>query len=687
MNGDGRRRPAEARWVYGVSAAMIAAGVALVARGSSPPPATSLPRFEPHGRDVGVALGIEEGPSNAEVAAEVKRNGFYAGTPVGAGDCVGCHRDVAAQWASSAHRFSSFNNPYYRVATDAFRDEKGAVPSRFCGNCHEPFLVATGAMDRPAIDRGTRAAQAGVTCLVCHSISHVDREGNGRYEADLRPVPTAKGVHGPRLRPALMSQAQFCAACHKVGLGVDVTAGERWLRGQNDYDAWHVSAVAGNGAGSVYRPTETKLCQDCHMPLEPAVQGDAGAKNGMVRSHRFLGANTALPHLRGDAEQERRTLENLRGRASLALLWSGPARVDALMRARGVGHRFPGGTMDSNEVWLEVTALDAAGKAIAVSGARGRDGALDGEAHLVRAQPVDAGGAPLARRDPQHQRGVAFDMALTPSDPQVVRYEVPKGTARVRARLLYRKFTASYAAFACADLPASTRSRCLDLPIAEIAIAELAAGAPRTDDPGTLVDWGIALADATADHAEEGRAPLEAARAMWPTRVEPLLGLARLSYRLGQTDDVVRYAAEARARVADHPAALALETRALLDAFRFSAARPVAEQLARRLPGDRIALGLVARARGLTGDAAGALTAADGLLAIDPESEDGFYQRSLALAELGRPDDAERAAARYEQFRVSSETDLSLRDAWRRSHPGHADESEPCHTHRLKRLR
>jgi hypothetical protein len=97
--------------------------------------------------------------------------------------------------------------------------------------------------------------------------------------------------------------------------------------------------------------------------------------------------------------------------------------------------------MDSNEVWLEVTAFNAAGKVIAKSGARGRDGALDKDAHLVRAQPVDARGAPLARRDPQHQRGMAFDAALTPSDPQVVRYEVPPGTARVRARLLYRKFT------------------------------------------------------------------------------------------------------------------------------------------------------------------------------------------------------------------------------------------------------
>src|SRR4029079_5929339 len=194
-----------------------------------------------------------------------------------------------------------------------------------------------------------------------------------------------------------------------------------------------------NGAGSVYRPDKAKTCQDCHMPLEPAVQGDAGAKNGMVRSHRFLGANTALPHLRGDADQERRTLDNLRGRASLALLWSGPSRVDALMRARGVGHRFPGGTMDSNEVWLEVTALDARGKVIGVSGARDRGGALAPDTHLVRAQPVDGRGAPIARRDPQHQRGMAFDAALTPSDPQVVRFEVPRGTARVRARLLYSK--------------------------------------------------------------------------------------------------------------------------------------------------------------------------------------------------------------------------------------------------------
>ena len=170
-------------------------------------------------------------------------------------------------------------------------------------------------------------------------------------------MPVATTMASPRTRSDVDSTASGSANPYS-----SMRRTSERLRGQNDYDAWHISAVSGNGAGSVYRPDKAKTCQDCHMPLEPAVQGDSGAKNGMVRSHRFLGANTALPHLRGDAEQEQRTMENLRGRASLALLWSGPARVDALMRARGVGHRFPGGTMDSNEVWLEVTAFNAAGK-------------------------------------------------------------------------------------------------------------------------------------------------------------------------------------------------------------------------------------------------------------------------------------------------------------------------------------
>jgi tetratricopeptide (TPR) repeat protein len=124
----------------------------------------------------------------------------------------------------------------------------------------------------------------------------------------------------------------------------------------------------------------------------------------------------------------------------------------------------------------------------------------------------------------------------------------------------------------------------------------------------------------------------------------------------------------------------------MLDAYRFRAALPTAERLAARLPSDRTALTLLARARGLTGDAAGALDAAQRILVIDPESEEGHYQRAVALADLGRHADSQAALARYEQHRMASETDLLLRNRWRALHPGSPDESEPCHTHQLSPL-
>jgi len=215
----------------------------------------------------------------------------------------------------------------------------------------------------------------------------------------------------------------------------------------------------------------------------------------------------------------------------------------------------------------------------------------------------------------------------------------------------------------------------------EIGAAEIAAGAPVPDDFALLTDWGIALAQATADHADEARAPLVRARALEPGRVEPVLGLARLALLLGQTDEVVRLGEEARRLAPQHPAPHTLAAQALLAAYRGAQALAAAERLALRLPGDRTSLVLLARARGLTGDATGALAAADGVLAIDPESEDGHYHRALALVELGRHDEAALALGRYERHRATVETDLVLRNRWRADNAGEADEPEPCHTH------
>ena len=77
--------------------------------------------------------------------------------------------------------------------------------------------------------------------------------------------------------------------------------------------------------------------------------------------------------------------------------------------------------------------------------------------------------------------------------------------------------------------------------------------------------------------------------------------------------------------------------------------------------------------------------AADRLLAIEPESEDGHHQRMLALRELGRTAEAAQAEARYLLHRRPVERDQELRQRFRSRHPERDQEDVPAHTHALRR--
>ena len=90
-------------------------------------------------------------------------------------------------------------------------------------------------------------------------------------------------------------------ACFTVG-----TAGRaRGLKAQ-----WATSAASGQGARSFYYPPAPQQCSGCHMPLVDST--DPAARNGKVRSHRFIGANTALPFVNHDQEQLKLTQDFLR---------------------------------------------------------------------------------------------------------------------------------------------------------------------------------------------------------------------------------------------------------------------------------------------------------------------------------------------------------------------------------------
>ncbi len=238
--------------------------------------------------------------------------------------CGECHKDIYAQFESSAHHFASFNNQFYRKSIEYMQDTVGTQPSKWCAGCHDHAVFFNGRFDRPIREQiDTPEAQAGLACTSCHAITHVASSmGNGDYTIEypplhelassknkyirlmdnfmtnLDPAPHRGVFMKPFMRGA--NSPEFCAACHKVHLDVPVNH-YRWFRGFNEYDNWQASGVSGQGARSFYYPAQSQTCAECHMPLVDSQ--DPGNKNGKVHSHRFPAANTALPYVNEDKEQ------------------------------------------------------------------------------------------------------------------------------------------------------------------------------------------------------------------------------------------------------------------------------------------------------------------------------------------------------------------------------------------------
>src|SRR4051794_27988773 len=272
--------------------------------------------------------------------------------------CQRCHADIYKQWQSSAHHFSSFNNQWYRKSIEYMQDRIGTKPSKWCGGCHDPAVLYAGMMDTPIKQIVHRPeAQAGLGCMMCHSIANVKStmgqadfylEYPKLHELAATKNSVARAFHdfliklNPEphrrvfLKPFMRDQTpEFCSSCHKVHLDIPVNS-YRWLRGFNEYDNWQASGVSGEGARSFYYPKKPSKCADCHMPLVDSQ--DPAAKNGKVRSHRFAAANTALPFVNGDAAQLKAVQDFLRdGQVSVdifGIVRSSPSETAAAGRSQ-----------------------------------------------------------------------------------------------------------------------------------------------------------------------------------------------------------------------------------------------------------------------------------------------------------------------------------------------------------------
>ncbi len=417
--------------------------------------------------------------------------------------CKKCHQDVYDDWFHSAHHFSSFNNPAYlasiRETREVLMKRDGNIKaSRWCAGCHDPVPFFSGAFDDPDYDMVNHpTARAGITCTVCHVITHVNStRGNADYviEEPLQYpftysdnpllqfinntlVKAKPEFHKKTFLKPFHKTAEFCSVCHKVSLPKELTAYKEFLRGQNHYDNFLLSGTAGVSLRSFYYPkTAEPNCHECHAP--PVESDDFGAREfaGMsglrVHDHTFLGANTAVAWWAKEDDAVQAHMKFLKECMSVDLfgLREGDAvdgklmaplrpRVPAVepgktylletvVRNRTVAHLFTQGTTDSNEVWLEVT-LTSGERLIGKSGGMSADGEVDRWSHFLNVFMLDRHGNRINRRNAQDIFVPLYNHQIPPGSAQTVHYRftVPQdipGPIEATVRLWYRKFDKEY---------------------------------------------------------------------------------------------------------------------------------------------------------------------------------------------------------------------------------------------------
>lgn len=667
--------------------------------------------------------------------------------------CLRCHEDAYKGWFHSAHHFSSFNNPFYLFSVNetrqvGLRTDGHVKSSRWCAGCHDVVPFFSGAFDDPNYDiHNDPTAKAGITCTACHAITHInDTTGNAAYTIDEpvhypfayssnaalqwinnQLVKAKPDFHKKTFLKPFMKTEEFCSTCHKVGLPFEVTKYKEFLRGQNHYDAFLLSG-AGHGARSFYYPPKAeKNCNDCHMPLQPSEDFAAKFFNPtnksqrFIHSHLFPSANTALPHVRGDhhiiPEHARFSTNSLRVdifgvkeggsidgpliaplRPAVPALQPGRSYLlEVVLRTLRVAHPFSQGTVDSNEIWVEVEGRSG-GRVVARSGGMGRFNEVDPWSHFVNVYMIDKDGNRIDRRNPQNIFTPLYNNQIPPGAGFVVHYSftVPGDLTEpltFDVKLNYRKFDTIYFNYVFA--PGWTNGQPFrvtnDLPIRMIARDTLTfpidgLTGSVTNGPSGIPEWqrwndyGIGLLNKGDKGSEKGEL-VQAEHAF--ANVERLgrwdgpVNLARVYLKEGRLDETA--AALQRAAVFDPPpprwtvawlTGLANKQNGYLDraisdfrsvledrypelderGFDFSRDYEVINELGTTLfERAKIERGDPARQRALLDEA---IRRFQDTLAIDSENVTAHYNLALIHAQLGEETQAAEHRALHERYRV-----------------------------------
>ncbi|HKV37819.1 MAG TPA: tetratricopeptide repeat protein [Blastocatellia bacterium] len=475
----------------------------------------------------GGLLELDRAPSgNSQQRFAPSNSGTLDGGYINATDffsasrCAGCHHDTHAMWSASLHR-NAAREPFYRESVDILLRTRGLEPTRHCESCHTPVALFSGALMGESPKKSapfTSLDDEGVTCTVCHSIVEARLDGSGSYtirrpallaQADGTPIygnftdeqilADIPGHKRAVMRP-LLRTSEFCATCHKVTAPPDLNLYKE-IKGFTAYDEWQQSGASLETALPYYRRQARAECRTCHMPKVESLN-DRAAKNGMIASHQWLGANTAVPLFYNQSQQAAAIEDFLKSKvldvdifsikraatgAQFAPLESTvpnviPAKpgeeiiVEVVISNRTAAHTFPPEVRDLYEAWVQFDALDDKGNQVFESGLIKPDGMLDPRAHVYRTILLDQEGRVITRHQIWRTSVKVYDNAVPPGRSDVVRYQfrIPVSARKagevsltLRARVNYRRFNQEYT-----DFISSRRGVPLQAPIVEMARAE-----------------------------------------------------------------------------------------------------------------------------------------------------------------------------------------------------------------------
>jgi tetratricopeptide (TPR) repeat protein len=406
--------------------------------------------------------------------------------------CAKCHEDAHREWRQSAHA-NSFRAPFYVRNVELLIHQKGIEYTRHCEGCHNPIALLSGALTKDSSsDRSFD--EDGITCMVCHSIEKIqDTAGTGSYvmgtpatmvAEDGEPIPGEASFDDILAHPKRHSQAvmksfyrspEFCSACHKAALP-KMLNDYKWQRAFSVYDEWQQSSWSQQSPLPFYKKDSVSTCQTCHMAPSDSSR-DYSAKDGKIKSHRFLGANTAIPTFYGYQEQLDKVQEFLKdavaidvfaiekqdgggkeqmiaplGSSAFQFAGGQAATVCLVIQNKRIGHSLVPEQRDFYESWVEFKAQDASGQVIYHSGYLEPNGYLEEHAHTYTNRLVSVSGKLLDLHQVWATKVKTYDNTILPGRSDLVQYRfwVPadaKSPITLTAKVNYRRFRRGFTDF------------------------------------------------------------------------------------------------------------------------------------------------------------------------------------------------------------------------------------------------